>query len=119
MKSGTNVQRMGDGLAPIGTDGRPLQLHHLTGTEVNGLNGTRGSVAEVTATFHQENTSTLHIPNSQPNPNYVPGGNHPRQILQYPSFRRDNVGNLTQQAQEFDAFREAYWRNRATGFQGN
>jgi hypothetical protein len=115
--SGTNVERMRSGLAPVGTDGRPLQLHHLTGEEVHGfVGGTRGPVAEVTATFHQQNTATLHIPNARPNPNYVRGGSHPRSIPQYPSFRRDNLGNLTQEAADFDAYRSAYWQNRASGF---
>ena len=28
--TGTNVERMAEGLAPIGTDGRPINLHHMT-----------------------------------------------------------------------------------------
>lgn len=39
-KYGTNIDRMAEGYAPVGKDGKPVQLHHLTQTEVNG-NGTR------------------------------------------------------------------------------
>ena len=46
-KGRTNVQRMGEGLAPIGKDGKSVELHHMTQSEVNGFNGSRGAVAEV------------------------------------------------------------------------
>ncbi len=79
----TNIQRMQEGLAPIGPDGRSLNLHHMTQTEA-------GSLAEVTATFHQQNSRVLHI-----NPS--------------------SVGSGINRA-EFDRFREAYWRSRAGDF---
>jgi RHS repeat-associated protein len=55
----TNVQRMQEGLAPIGPDGFPLQLHHMLQTN-------EGPIAEVTRTFHQTYSSILHI-----NPNTI------------------------------------------------
>ncbi len=58
----TNVQRMKRGLAPIGPDENPINLHHM-------LQTADGPVAEVTQSFHQLNHRTLHI-----NPNTIPSG---------------------------------------------
>jgi hypothetical protein len=58
----TNLQRMKQGLAPIGPDGNPLQLHHMTQTQ-------SGPLAEVTQTFHQQYGRVLHI-----NPRTIPSG---------------------------------------------
>jgi hypothetical protein len=74
-RRGTNIERMEAGFAPIDAAGRPIQLHHLTGTEVNGLTGTRGALAEVAEGFHQRNTRTLHIPELHRNPN-IPQADH-------------------------------------------
>ncbi|WP_313064801.1 HNH/ENDO VII family nuclease [Pseudomonas sp.] len=38
---------MASGRAPIGYDGKSVELHHLSQTEFNGFAGTRGSLAEV------------------------------------------------------------------------
>lgn len=43
----SNLQRMEKGLAPIGPDGNPINLHHLTQKNSS-------SIAEVTQTFHQK-----------------------------------------------------------------
>lgn len=51
---GTNLERMASGRAPIGNDGRPINLHHMTQTQ-------GGAIAEVTQTFHQKNFGTIHI----------------------------------------------------------
>ncbi len=51
------------GRAPIGPDGKPIQLHHLTQREP-------GSVAEMTESFHGANSSMLHINPS----NTIPSG---------------------------------------------
>jgi len=110
-QTGTNVERMRAGLAPVDSAGRPIQLHHLTGTEVNGLTGTRGALAEVTETFHQRNAQTLNIARPERNPNI------PRQTIpQYPSFRRTTTGERSIEADEFDAFRSAYWIERSKSF---
>lgn len=50
----TNVQRMKEGYAPIGPDGRPIHLHHMVQED-------DGPLAEVTQTFHQTNGRALHI----------------------------------------------------------
>jgi hypothetical protein len=81
--TGNNVQRMLSGRAPIGIDGKPINLHHLTQRQSSAL-------AEVTASFHQEYYSTIHINTGQ-----LPSGI-----------------NRTL----FDAFREKYWMNRALDF---
>ncbi len=58
----TNVQRMEEGVAPIGTDGKSVNLHHMIQTNDS-------AIAEVTRDFHQKNTKVLHI-----NPNSIPSG---------------------------------------------
>jgi filamentous hemagglutinin len=50
------------GLAPIGPDGKPINLHHMLQTQ-------SGPLAEMSQTFHQQNYSTIHI-----NPNTIPSG---------------------------------------------
>ena len=54
----TNVQRMQQGLAPIGPDGRSLNLHHVNQTMA-------GPVQEITATLHQQNYVQLHANTGQ------------------------------------------------------
>ena len=58
----TNLERMQSGIAPLGPDGRSINLHHLTQRP-------NGAIAEITATMHQTNSRVLHI-----NPNTVPSG---------------------------------------------
>ncbi len=50
----TNLERMKKGLAPIGPDGKPLNLHHMTQRH-------NGPIAEVSQTFHQKNSRIIHI----------------------------------------------------------
>jgi hypothetical protein len=52
--TGTNLERMATGRAPIATDGNPLPLHHMTQSQ-------NGAIAEVTQTFHTTNYGTIHI----------------------------------------------------------
>uniref|UniRef100_UPI00289D2E5E HNH/ENDO VII family nuclease n=1 Tax=Leclercia sp. TaxID=1898428 RepID=UPI00289D2E5E len=62
-KSGkTNLELMQGGRAPIGTDGKPVNLHHM-------LQRQDGPIAEVTQSFHKDNHSTIHI-----NDNSIPSG---------------------------------------------
>ena len=49
----TNVERMEQGLAPIGKDGLPVELHHLKQKE-------DGIIVELTATEHKTNSKVLH-----------------------------------------------------------
>lgn len=58
----SNLQRMQKGLAPIGSDGKSLNLHHLTQRNSS-------SIAEMTQSFHQTNSKIIHI-----NPNTIPSG---------------------------------------------
>ncbi|MBC1727266.1 hypothetical protein HB981_12310 [Listeria seeligeri] len=62
VKGRSNLQRMEKGLAPLGTDGNPVNLHHMTQREIS-------SIAEVEQSFHQINSKTIHI-----NPNTTPTG---------------------------------------------
>jgi len=79
----TNLERMTKGLAPLGPDGKSINLHHTTQRN-------ESSIAEVTQTFHKENSSIIHI-----NPNTIPSGI-----------------NRT----EFNKWRTSYWKNRADDF---
>lgn len=54
----TNIQRMDQGLAPIGTDGKSVNIHHIDQTN-------NGPVMEITATKHQQNYSKLHANTGQ------------------------------------------------------
>ncbi|MCB5205461.1 DUF637 domain-containing protein, partial [Neorhizobium sp. T786] len=83
--TGTNLERMASGRAPIGVDGKSVNLHHLTQTH-------SGAIAEVTQTFHQTNSKTIHI-----NSNTIPSG------IDRP---------------EFDSWRAKYWSDRAANLGG-
>ncbi|MDS1514488.1 contact-dependent inhibition toxin CdiA [Escherichia coli] len=81
--TGTNIERMASGRAPIGVDGKSVNLHHMTQNQ-------NGPIAEVTQSFHQENSAVIHI-----NPNTIPSGiNRP----------------------VFDKWKEQYWRQRAASY---
>jgi RHS repeat-associated protein len=79
----SNLQRMREGLAPIGPDGKSIHLHHTIQTSDSPL-------AEMTATFHQQNSRIIHI-NSKATPSDI-------------------------DRPAFDVFRRDYWINRATDF---
>ncbi|MCI4030699.1 HNH/ENDO VII family nuclease, partial [Dickeya dianthicola] len=80
---GTNVERMATGRAPVGYDGKAVNLHHM-------LQSQKGPIAEMSQSFHKSNHGIIHI-----NPNTIPSG-------------IDRV--------EFNAWREEYWMNRASGY---
>lgn len=52
--TGTNLERMANGLAPIGSDDRSVNLHHMTQRQ-------NDPIAEITQKFHKENHSTIHV----------------------------------------------------------
>jgi RHS repeat-associated protein len=79
----TNLQRMESGIAPIGPDGKSINLHHMT--QMND-----GAIAEVTQSFHQQNSKVIHI-----NPNTVPSG-------------------IDRNA--FGTWKKQYWKNRVNDF---
>ncbi|WP_413208513.1 HNH/ENDO VII family nuclease, partial [Rhodospirillum sp. A1_3_36] len=55
----TNLELMQSGRAPLGPDGKSINLHHLTQQQ-------NGAIAEVTQTLHGSNHSVLHMPNNVP-----------------------------------------------------
>jgi hypothetical protein len=56
--TGTNIERMAAGNAPIGYDGKALNLHHL-------LQTTDGPIVEVSNSFHKKYYSTIHMNTGQ------------------------------------------------------
>ncbi|MDO4178663.1 MAG: HNH/ENDO VII family nuclease [Phascolarctobacterium sp.] len=85
----TNLERMQNGKAPIGSDGNPIQLHHTIQKE-------SGNMAEVKEITHQEYYSTLH--------GLISNGN---------SFR-----NNEKLKRQYNNFRRLYWKWRAQQFLG-
>ncbi|MGT0246465.1 hemagglutinin repeat-containing protein [Burkholderia pyrrocinia] len=83
----TNLELMEAGRAPIGPDGQPINLHHM-------LQSNDGPIAEVTQTFHQKNSSTIHINSGTDIPSGI---------------------NRSQ----FNSWRSNYWENRAKDFGGH
>jgi len=49
----TNIERMKQGLAPIGKDGKPIELHHLKQQD-------NGKIVELLNTEHKKYSKTLH-----------------------------------------------------------
>jgi RHS repeat-associated protein len=80
----SSLSRMREGLAPIGPDGKEINLHHT-------IQSSAGPVAEVTQTFHQQYRKTLHI-----NPNSIPSG------IDRPTFERWKKQYWINRAQSFD-----------------
>ncbi|WP_409270006.1 RHS repeat-associated core domain-containing protein, partial [Pseudomonas sp. KCJK9044] len=81
--TGSNAERMASGRAPIGVDGKSVNLHHMTQTQ-------SGPIAEMTQSFHQTNSATIHI-----NPNIIPSGS-------------DRAA--------FDKWKVQYWKQRPADF---
>jgi len=75
------------GLAPIGPDGKSINLHHM-------LQSADSPLAELTTTFHQQNSRAIHI-----NPSTMP------------SWRQSPGADAA-----FNAFRRDYWIMRANDF---
>lgn len=103
----TNIELMNKGNAPIGKDGQPIELHHMTQQENIGFAGNKGSVAEVEASFHGStpNKTILHTNVKDKNyPDMNPG-------IDKSSFRQDKTQNA-----EFTKYRKDYWENRAKDF---
>ena len=79
----TNLQRMELGRAPLGSDGGPINLHHM-------LQSADSPLAEVTQTFHQSYSGILHI-----NPSSMGSG------IDQPSFDRFRAYYWMQRAKDF------------------
>lgn len=80
----TNLERMQAGKPPIGSDGNPIQLHHILQKEV-------GPMVEIREITHQEYYSQLH--------GLIEDG---------ASFRNNPVLN-----KQYNNFRRSYWKWRA------
>lgn len=83
-KGRSNLERMEKGWAPIGNDGRPVQLHHILQTET-------GPMVEIRETTHREYKRTLHG---------LAGKGQ--------SFRNDPTLDV-----QYRKFKRAYWKWRA------
>ena len=84
----SNLDRMREGKAPIGNDGKPVQLHHVLQKE-------SGPMVEIRETTHEEYNRILHGLG-------VSGA----------SFRRDPVLD-----RQYANFRRQYWKWRAKQYQ--
>jgi hypothetical protein len=85
-KGKSNLDLMKKGRAPIGPDGKEIELHHL-----NQMN--EGPVVEVTKTFHQQHYDTIHI-----NDNKTPSG------ISRSDFRAWKVAYWQARAAELEAY---------------
>lgn len=80
----TNIQRMEQGLAPIGKDGKSVNIHHIDQTDA-------GTVMEITATNHQKNYALLHT-NTGQNPSKINRKAFNKWRRDYWKWRASNVG---------------------------
>ncbi len=85
----TNLERMQAGKPPIGSDGNPIQLHHVIQKEA-------GPMVEILETTHQQYYSQLH--------GLVGNGE---------SFRNNEILN-----KQYNNFRYSYWKWRASKING-
>lgn len=52
--TGSNIERMAAGNAPMGYDGKSIEIHHITQRD-------NSSLVELSSSFHKKNSSTIHI----------------------------------------------------------
>ncbi|MEI7079074.1 HNH/ENDO VII family nuclease, partial [Pectobacterium versatile] len=96
----SNVERMRQGNAPIGHDGKEINLHHLTQDEP-------GPMAEVSSTFHSKNDRTLHMYSNQWDKTWVgPDGVRRTYNSAPPSMNRG----------PFNQWKKSYWKTRSLDF---
>jgi hypothetical protein len=81
----TNLDLMKQGKAPIGSDGRPINLHHVIGEEP-------GPMIEIESSLHEKFTGPLHA--------IIEDGR---------SFRQNAASERA-----YEAFRARYWKWRAS-----
>ncbi|MFJ4054302.1 RHS repeat-associated core domain-containing protein [Pseudomonas sp. NPDC089743] len=96
----TNIQRMKKGDAPIGRDGKEVNLHHLTQDEP-------GPMAEVLSSFHSKHDRVLHMYSNQWDKSWV-GHDGVRRLYNSapPSMNRG----------PFNTWKKSYWKIRALDF---
>jgi len=78
----TNLQRMEQGLAPIGHDGKSINIHHMDQTDI-------GPVMEISATEHQLRYSEIHS-NTGQMPSQIDRPAFDRWRREYWQWRREN-----------------------------
>ncbi|MGV7959587.1 HNH/ENDO VII family nuclease [Photorhabdus tasmaniensis] len=83
----TNLDLMKNGYAPIGPDGKQINLHHVIGREP-------GPMVEIVSSTHKQYHKPLH--------GLIEKGN---------SFRQNSSS-----AYQYDKFRKNYWKTRALDF---
>lgn len=79
----TNMQRMEQGLAPIGKDGKSVNIHHIDQTDT-------GAVKEITATNHQQNYKDLHT-NTGQSPSQIDRNSFNNWRKEYWKWRAKNI----------------------------
>ena len=84
----TNLDLMKNGNAPIGPDGKYINLHHILGEEP-------GPMVELTSSIHKKHHKPLH--------GLIESGS---------SFR-----NNAKLQYQYDKFRKSYWKIRAKNFE--
>ena len=96
----TNVQRMEEGLAPVGKDGIEVNLHHLTQDEP-------GSMVELSSSYHSKHDRTLHIYSNQWDKSYkgADGIRH----------RYSSAPNSMNRG-PFNKWKKGYWKSRSKDF---
>ena len=80
----TSLQLMQSGRAPIGFDGKPINLHHTIQTH-------NGPIAEMTHTFHSQHSRVIHV-----NPKTIPSG------INRPEFDKWKRDYWIKRAKDFD-----------------
>lgn len=96
----TNKERMQRGQAPLGPDGEPINMHHMTQDEP-------GPMAEVTDTMHKHNFRELHMYTNQYDKKYK----GPDGLWHDYSSAPDTMDRGS-----FNAWTSNYWKQRANDF---
>ncbi|QZN97393.1 HNH/ENDO VII family nuclease [Symbiopectobacterium purcellii] len=91
---------MRQGNAPIGHDGKEINLHHLTQDEP-------GSMAEISSTFHSENDRALHMYSNQWDKTWIDSDGVRRTYNSAPPSM--NRG-------PFNQWKKSYWKTRSLDF---
>ena len=98
----TNLELMKKGKAPLGPDGREINLHHATQDEP-------GTMVELTASYHSKNHKPLHMYTNQYDKVWkdASGRSIPYRSAP-PSMNRG----------PFNTWKKSYWKERAGDFGG-
>lgn len=142
----SNLAKMKKGKAPIGRDGEVIELHHMTQNETIGFTNKKGSLAEVSNTFHKDKKNSYVIHINQLNKNYPEmnqgidkssfrqarrfdeKGKEILVPLEKPIVKIDKYGNetiithtrknlSTTEASQYETYRKKYWKERVKDFE--